>query len=501
MSSAQVALPPASAISLHDSRKSLNSQERSRQWLSQGGSDHRGWKNFHANEQREKQVDIAKYQQSLASKNEVAQPQSKTGGLVTYDVYRDAGQQVEVYHITIHPDGQKTTRRGHSVPMTPNNAAKVKESETQHPDDHPAKIEQTLNGPTQPTSSSRFFPKVTSTQITATTQAPFVPQIAVSDNEAPPPAEQGLFDDAASQPAKVKFPIIAKVNLPGMRQQSVSLPPRSPGLDKAFQVQSAIPAVSQKHVTMPPTLRADDLKAKFGHLHPGGVFANTKPAFDVTVANARSNGIPRVMPTVAVKPLFTVDTSSDVASKPLADDVCFDFPDFGSKPTVRVPTIPHQNHQFGYSHDTSMLAPPRQPRYQKAIETQSISRDEAILFPTEKGDKFGSKVTINLQGMKAAKTVDVHMKRRSGGGPAGVGAAAGGFRKSINVNPSYRRSSNFPPKGSNNKGEGSGAQHRNANKLHKPAGAAGASSSSSSPKPRGHWGPRNSQAGGGGSAN
>jgi hypothetical protein len=333
-----------------------------------------------------------------------------------------------------------------------------------------------------------------------------LPHIAVSDGEAPPPAEQDLFADAASQPAKVKLPLVAKVNLPGMRQHSVPLPPRSPGLDKTFQAPVGIPPATQKHITMPNLLRADDLKAKFGHLHPGGVFANTKPTFDVTVANARYNGMPRVSPAVAAKPLFAADASSDASSRPLAEDVCFDFPDFGSKPTVRVPTVPHQNHQFGYSHDSSMLAPTRpHSRYQKVTETQSISRDEAYLFPTEKGNNFGSKITINLQGMKAPKTADANIKRR-GGPSAGPSAGAGGFRKnssSFNSNHN-RRIANFPPpkSGNNNhKGDSASASsphHRNAGKSHKPTGGLGSAgtSSSSSPKPRG-WAPRTGgQAGG-----
>lgn len=80
-------------------------------------------------------------------------------------------------------------------------------------------------------------------------------------------------------------------------------------------------------------------------------------------------------------------------------------------------------------------------------ETQSIPGDDAYLFPFEKGDRFASKVTIKITGMKTSETIDPHIKRRGGSGRGNPGANNGGSRKSNTFNPSSRRSSDFlPPK-------------------------------------------------------
>ncbi|KIV99581.1 uncharacterized protein PV09_08758 [Verruconis gallopava] len=508
--SAQVALPPTAPIG--SGKASLGSQDRARDWhLGGGRATQKSWQSFGADEQRKREAEVAKYQREMAT----SKPQPKSGGIVTYDVYREGpgGNTVEVFHVAVQPDGQKTTRRGGTFPMSPNNAAKVRESEALHPEDHPPKSEQPVNGVAQSastTSSSRFFPKGAAPVISTQPQSegtPTQPQIAITQDETPPPAEQDLFDHDSSQPVKVKFPVIAKVNLPGMKASpSVSLPPRSPGVDKSFSGQA--PGTSSGPSgprTLPHTMRVDDLKAKFGNTQPGGIFANTKPAFDVTAATTRPNGAlqnqqPRSSPTSVTKhQLFAVNYSSSPQSQPLAEDDCFDFPDFGSKPTVRVPKVPHQNHQFGYQHEGAMSAP--LPRHMKfhVLETQTVS--EVQLFPTEKGDKFGSKVTIKLPAMKTAKYVDVRLSRRGGrsdntpregGASSGRGGRGGSSRSGPSEGGSRRGAGGHGSRGGN-KHESAG---RGAKKGDATTGAS--NSSSSSPKPRGgaHWGSKNGRGGG-----
>jgi hypothetical protein len=517
---ASVSLPPAptpTSLGLHgEGKPRLGTQAHSNNWIETAGRSHdtrdrkagiSDWRAFPEKDRPEKEGHIAKYQHDLAASGG-AQPKPKASEIITYRIYRDAGgKKIDLYHITVYPDGQKTSRRENSYDWSENNANMVKKSQEEHPEDHPGlkvepkiepKLEPKINGPpAAAASSSRYF---RSGELASVPQTATIPNIAIADNEAPPPAEQGLFE--LDEP-KVKIPKPARVKLPG---QTLPLPPRSLGLDKTFQGPATLPPAAPKQGPMRTLMHADDLKAKFGHLHPGAPFANTKPAFDVTSANVRPNSsMPRVNPNsaavtaIANKALFAVDTSSAPASKPIAeDDDCFDFPDFGSKPTVRVPTIPHQNHQFGYSHDSGMLAPNmgKFPRYQKFVETQSIPGDSKYLFP------LGNKVAIKVAGMEKAKLVDATFKRRAPGQAAGALGASAGTRGSFrNTASSGSFSPNYKSRGNNNaggflpKGKGEGAsgplpqRGNNNNKTHKHAAATASSSGTSSPKPRG-WAPR-----------
>jgi hypothetical protein len=475
----------------------LSTHGRSRDWLQKQSTTTTttaGWNNFYADEKRKMTSDIAQYQKDFVAKPKAEQMPQSISGVFTY--YREQHGNVEAVSAMPQPDGTfKRTVIG-VYSRSPVNLAHVEESKTKYPEAFASEPQQApsapLNGP-PPMASSRFFPKGQAAT-TAPTALPTinVPTVATNENEAPPPAELGLFEHDASQPAKVKFPIIPKVNLPGMK---VSLPPRSPGLDKSFNPATAFPPAAPHSRAKPGLMHADDLKAKFGHLNlRAGVDANTKPAFDVTSANARPNGAQhaRVAPTsAAAKPLFAVDSSSKPVSKPIAEDECIDHPDHGSKPAVHVPSVPHQNHLLGYSPygmPTHLNARPHS-RYHKSIETTS-RLDEAM----EVGllTNAPNQITIKLPGAASGKTVSMSPKGYGSRSPAngGVAGSHGGAARGGRGGYAPRSRGAFNAK--------FGANHHNFGNAgpNKPrGGSTGASSSSSSPKPRNQWGPRNGPAG------
>jgi hypothetical protein len=481
--STKVAMPPTAIGGASTTSSQLNTIGHSRQWIRDtGGATTAGWNNFAAEDKLKKNEAIAQYKTKLQS----ASPPSalKTSAATSYEIYRDApGGKVEVVRITVQGDGAKSTRIITQVPRSAHNAAMILESLAKYPEDHAALSDSSASAGLP---SSRFFPKSQSPPSTSV-------QSGSSEYEAPPPAEQGLFDHDALQPAKVKFPIVAKVNLPGMK---LPLPPRSPGLDKAFSASSVVPPSSSYGRAKPVLMHADDLKAKFGHLHlSGGGFANTKPAFNVDSANLHpgQKNQPRITASVAssLKPLFAMDNSSATTSKSIAEEECIDFPDFGSKPTVRIPSTPHKNHQLGYSHDSGMLAPTTsRPRYQKwTLDIQSGSDDVNDLF------RDGYKLKVKLPGMENAKSVEPKrftprspshsgpsqtssMRGARGGASRG---SRGGFKDKFNSNNSSHGGNGGPS--FSRRGGASGTR----------GGSTATSSSPSSPKPRGHWGPRTVQ--------
>jgi hypothetical protein len=496
---AQVALPPAAAIGMQDNLGSkLNTHDRSRDWIQQrGATTTGGWNNFKANEDRRMQVDIAKYKNDFKAVPQPEQKSQSSSGVYTY--YREANGNVEAISAATQADGSiKRTVIG-SYPANANNLAKVRESEVKHPNEFLAKPEQApaaaapLNGP-PPATSSRFFPKGQ-----ASSSAPAAPPVinlpanAGAECDAPPPAEQGLFERDATQPAKVKFPVIAKVNLPGMK---VPLPPRSPGLDKTFNATSAFPPTVPQSRAKPGLMHADDLKAKFGHLNlRAGVDVNTKPTFDVTSTHARPHVTQQVRTApspAAPKSLITLDTSSEVTSKPVAEDECIDHPDHGSLPAVRLPSTPHQNHQLGYSHDSGMLAPQNarpHSRYQKIVDTNT--KVDVTYVLTEAANK----VTIKLPGATTGKTVTLPPKAYGRRSPSNAGAASSNnaaFRGGRgSYAPRARGSFNAKFGGNHNQHGNVGAAAHRGGPARSRGGSTPASSSSSSPKPRGGWGSRN----------
>ena len=284
----------------------------------------------------------------------------------------------------------------------------------------------------------------------ATTVTPDTP-------DTPPPPELALhpvFDGDASAPV---------VNIP--MRPLVRLPPKTPTTETSFESQLNA-AIGQP--TDGTSIVIANIRALFhkSDAHKG-VSAFTKPVFDVAVEDASVSG-PNgqfITPCVTVTPSFAIDMSSSVLTKPIADDDLFEPPAFGSTPTVRVPTQPHRNHQFGYSHESQMGFTARpQSRLQRPVETQTISLDVNAHFPAERGEKYGIKLTIKLPGFVASEAKTVNMPH-----------------KSPNVS-SYRKHSGFrrniTPKGHGN----AGAYNPRSNKQPQKAGGP-----SPSPKPRSNW--------------
>ena len=473
MSSAQVALPPSPAVG-----NKLGTHARARDWMSQGGTTTAGWKAFHANEQQKKAVDIAQY------KSDRPQAAPKPTSIQTYEIYRMGAGQVEQVNVSIHPDGDKRYKCVNMFRATPEAVKMIKASELEHPEDHQLPKAEPSNAP-----ESRFFPKAApASALAPTISAPptINVQVANDENEAPPPAEQGLFEHDASQPAKVKFPIVPKVNLPGMK---VQLPPRSPGFDKTFNSQNVFPPTAPRAKT--GVMRASDLALRFGPVgHTAGAAnfsASSKPTFDITSANTRPSA---AQPARMRNSLFANDQSSKPVSKVMAEDECIDFPDFGSKPAVRIPTVPHGNHQLGYNFSSEMMlpTPPTKPKDYQSVDKVLVWELEGVY-------------NVKLPGMPAAKKVDIQPKRYGGRSPANGAAAGGrgGFRggRGGYAPRGARGDHGFANKfgGRNNHGRDAPAgpsAHRGGPGKSR-GGSTAASSGTSSPKPRG-WAPRSGQA-------
>jgi hypothetical protein len=116
----------------------------------------------------------------------------------------------------------------------------------------------------------------------------------------------------------------------------------------------------------------------------------SKAPLDVSIQNAIISlpGQTNAVPQVFVTP-FVIDKTPGVTSKDMADDELFEQPEFASKPTVRLPTQPHINHQFGYSHEGSYLT----TRYIPPVVTQSAIQFD--FFPKEI-TSTGYRITIRF---------------------------------------------------------------------------------------------------------
>jgi hypothetical protein len=221
---------------------------------------------------------------------------------------------------------------------------------------------------------------------------------ATSITDSPPPPEAcSLLDDKKAQSIVVNLPAPKPViKLPASSTQETA---KSAG----------IPHVT--HSAGHPILDSSEMIAKINAIfgerkNTGAVNASSKaplaqPARRAqTVVALPSNASAAGSFAVGVNP-FVVDSSSTITSKTQADNELFEPPAFASKPTVRVPTQPHENHALGYAHDTHKQALPYGDVDAQTVSDISLNANGGI---TTAGYR-ATKIIVNLKHGSQVKTV------------------------------------------------------------------------------------------------
>jgi hypothetical protein len=256
-------------------------------------------------------------------------------------------------------------------------------------EDHRSKDESAKAAKAAAPRSSRFFSSGLQLDDAAT---------ASSITDSPPPPEAcSLLDDKTAQSIVVNLPAPKPViKLPASSAQEIAKSAGNPPV-----------AHSAGHPILDSSEMIAKINAIFGERkNTGAVNASSKaplaqPARRMqTVVALPSNASAFGGITVSVNP-FVIDSSSTIFSKTQADKELFEPPAFASKPTVRVPTQPHENHALGYAHDTHKQALPYGDVDAQTVSDISLNATGGITSASYRANK----IVVNLKYGSQVKTV------------------------------------------------------------------------------------------------
>ncbi|OQN97296.1 hypothetical protein B0A48_16360 [Cryoendolithus antarcticus] len=336
-------------------------------------------------------------------------------------------------------------------------------------------------------------------------QAPSLAPLSESKEQSPPPP------DAASHPVNAGDAKHPHVRLP-RPAPVVKLPPASPHAGSAVAPPAAAPIRNTTDGRARPLVESDAWKERFNVLFnratiqtetppspPGtppkanavaaaAVSSSTRTDLDVAKAANATVSLPQP-PTKKFQ--FTVDSSSEVTSKPSIDNMFNEELGFGSRPRTRVPRNTHY-HDMRFSGRVNLLHMGTNWKLNMGVE--ATTRDPATHLAAYERD--GKGCHVNMIGVKTrynpifwrnnrSQNVRPGPKSQKGKGSLGPAAAKEG---SATSSPASKSANSTPAPGSRKTSFQKAPASKEATNTAKPDGVATGESSTEAPKERsGGW--------------